>query len=145
MPKTEKEIVIEAPIDRVFDIITDYERYPEFLHDMKGVRVESRHDGGGVAIVHFELELIMRISYTLRLEEDRPHTVCWTLEHAKMLKENTGGWRLTETPQGHTHAVYGLEIKLRGLIPKSVSTRLAGQTLPKTLQCFKERAESQAL
>jgi len=142
MPKTEKEIVIEAPIERVYDIITDYERYPEFLPDMKAVQVESRHDG--VAVVSFELELIMRISYTLRLEEDRPHTIAWTLEHAKMLKENVGGWQLKQTPEGHTHAVYGLEIKLRGLIPKSVSTRLAGQTLPQTLQRFKERAEAAA-
>ena len=31
--------------------------------------------------------------------------------------------------------------KLRGLIPKSVSTRLVGQTLPETLELFKARAE----
>jgi uncharacterized membrane protein len=140
MPKAEKDIVIEAPIERVFDIIVDYEHYPEFLPDMKAVIVESRHEH--VAVVRFELELIMRISYTLRLEEDRPHRLSWTLEQAKMMRENVGGWRLSETPEGHTHAVYGLEVSLRGLIPKSVSTRLIGTTLPDTLRRFKERAEA---
>lgn len=139
MPKIEHEIIIEAPIDRVFAVIADYERYPEFLPDMKNVRVESHHDG--VTVAHFELEIIMRISYTLRLVEDSPHRVAWSLESAKMIQENNGTWDLSETPEGHTRALYGLEVKLRGLIPKSVSTRLLGQTLPETLQRFKERIE----
>ena len=88
MPRTETELIIEAPIDRVFDIIIDYERYPDFLPDMKAVRVESRHDG--VAVATFEIELIMRIGYTLRLQEDAPYRVAWTLERAKlMLAPNT--------------------------------------------------------
>lgn len=142
MAKAESEVVIHAPRERVFEVITDYEKYPEFLPDMKAVVVRSRQNG--VAVVSFELELIMRISYTLRLDETPPDGLRWTLEEAKMMKENTGGWTLTQTPEGHTQARYGLEIKLRGLIPKSVSTRLIGQTLPETLQRFKARAEGLA-
>src|SRR5262245_43010582 len=134
MPIAEHEVVIDAPIERVFSIITDYERYPEFLPEMKEVRVLSRHDG--VAVVRFELELIIRVSYTLRLVECAPTGLSWTLEDAKMLAENNGGWRLTKEGD-KTRAVYSLEIKLRGLIPKSVSTRLLGTTLPQTLERFK--------
>ncbi len=139
MPKTEQEIIIAAPIGRVFEAITDYESYPEFLPDMKHVRVASRHDG--VTIATFELEIIMRISYTLRLVEDSPHTVSWALESAKMIQANDGGWQLEETEDGQTRARYGLEVKLRGLIPKTVSARLIGETLPETLQRFKDRIE----
>jgi coenzyme Q-binding protein COQ10 len=141
MPRAEHQVVIHAPISRVFGVITDYERYPEFLPEMKEVRVLSRNDG--VAVVRFELELIMRVSYTLRLEELPPNTVRWTLEDAKMLAENNGTWRLTADGD-KTQAVYALEIKLRGLIPKSVSTRLLGTTLPQTLERFKARAEEPA-
>ncbi len=141
MPRAEEQVLIDAPIEKVFSIITDYERYPEFLSDMKEVVVVSRHDG--VAVVRFELELIMRVSYTLRLVEDAPRGVSWTLEDAKMLAENTGGWTLVEEG-GRTRATYALEVKLRGLIPKSVSTRLLGTTLPQTLQQFKARAEGRA-
>jgi len=143
MPKAEKDIVIEAPMERVFDVITDYERYTEFLPDMKAVRVLSRRDN--IAVVSFELELIMRISYTLRLTEERPSGVVWSLEQAKMMRDNVGGWALVATPEGHTHATYGIELTLRGLIPKSVSTRLVGQTLPETLQRFKRRVEGMAV
>ncbi len=141
MPRIERDIVIDAPIERVFDVIADYQRYPEFLPDMKAVTVHSRHDDG-VLIAEFELELIMRISYTLRLTEDRPHRVRWALESAKMMTQNDGGWTLGSTDDGHTRAVYDLDVTLRGLIPRSVSDRLVGQTLPQTLGRFKARAEA---
>lgn len=138
MPKTEEHVLINAPMSRVFDVIRNYEKYPEFLPEMKEAVVVSRNDG--IAVVRFELELIMRVSYTLRLTETPPDRVDWTLEDAKMIAENTGGWRIEEVGN-QTRATYALEVKLRGLIPKSVSTRLLGTTLPLTLQRFKERAE----
>lgn len=140
MTEAAADIVIAAPIDRVFDVIADYERYPEFLPEIKSVQVESRVDE--VATVTFELELIMRLSYTLRLVAERPSRLRWTLERGKMMTENNGGWDLAPTQDGHTKAIYSLELKLKGLVPRSVSTRLAGQTLPQTLQRFKARAES---
>ncbi len=139
MPKTEQQIVIAAPIEEVFDVIVDYDRYPEFLPEMKHVQVQSQSDG--VSIVSFELEIIMRLGYTLRLVEDRPAAVSWSLQEAKMFSLNTGGWQLEKLGETETEVTYGLEIKLRGLIPKSVSTRLIGTTLPNTLQRFKERIE----
>jgi ribosome-associated toxin RatA of RatAB toxin-antitoxin module len=139
MAKAEHDIVIDAPIDKVFDIIVDYEKYPEFLPEMRSAQVHSRTDG--IAVVSFELEIIMRLGYTLRLLEDRPTAVTWTLKAAKMMSANSGGWRLESLGPSSTKATYGLEIKLRGLIPKSVSTRLTGVTLPNTLQRFKDRAE----
>jgi ribosome-associated toxin RatA of RatAB toxin-antitoxin module len=142
MAKTEQSIVIDAPIEKVFDIIVDYEKYPEFLPEMRSAQVHSRTDG--IAEVTFELEIIMRLGYTLRLVEERPHQVSWTLKAAKMMSANNGGWKLEAMGPSSTRATYGLEIKLRGLIPKSVSTRLTGVTLPNTLQRFKERAEGRA-
>jgi coenzyme Q-binding protein COQ10 len=139
MPQAETEILIEAPLEHVFDVIADYERYPEFLPEMKSVRVESRRDG--ICVARFDVEIVMRISYTLRLREERPHGVTWSLSEAGMLELNEGGWRLASTPEGHTHARYGVELKLRGLIPKSVSTRLVGESLPQMLRRFKARAE----
>ncbi len=139
MAKTEQSILIDAPIETVFDVIVDYERYPEFLPEMRAVQVLARHDG--VAEVAFELEIIMRLGYALRLVEDRPRRVSWTLKSAKMMSANNGGWLLEPAGAGQTRATYGLEITLRGLIPKSVSTRLVGTTLPDTLNRFKARAE----
>lgn len=140
MPRAEQQVLIEAPVERVFEVISDYARYPEFLPDVKQTEVLSRHDG--VVVVRFELELIMRVSYTNRFVEDPPYSLVWTLEDSKMMTLNNGGWKLAREG-AHTRASYSLEVKLRGLIPKSVSTRLLGITLPETLQRFKTRAENQ--
>ena len=34
-----QEIFIDVPIDRVFDVIVDYARYPEFVPGIKACRV----------------------------------------------------------------------------------------------------------
>src|SRR5687768_12129292 len=109
MPSAQETVLIDAPMARVYSVITDYAKYPEFLPEMKEVQVLSRHDG--VVVVRFELELLMRVSYTLRLIEDPPTSLRWSLEDAKMLAENDGGWKLVDEA-GKTRATYSLEIKL---------------------------------
>jgi ribosome-associated toxin RatA of RatAB toxin-antitoxin module len=140
MPRVEQQVVIHAPTERVFGVIVDYERYPEFLPELKSVTLLSREDG--VALVRFDVELIMRVQYTLRLVEDAPLSVKWTLAEAKMLASNTGSWSLKPISDASCQAAYGLEVKLAGMIPKSVSTRLMGTNLPQMLQRFKARAEA---
>lgn len=140
MGRVEESIVIQAPIERVFSVITDYEAYPEFLPDMQAVHVLMRHDD--VVVARFELELMMRFDYTVRLQEEPPHGVTWSLQEAKALLRNDGGWRLEAAEGGATRAVYWVDVELRGLIPKSVRERLLGRTLPQTLERFKKRAEA---
>ena len=139
MPNAEHQVLINAAVERVFDVIVDYTRYPEFLPETKTARLLSRHDG--VAVVRFDVELIVRVSYTLRLVEDPPFKVTWTLAESKMIALNSGSWRLEPVGES-TRATYGLEVKLAGMIPKSVSSRLMGTTLPHTLDRFKARAEA---
>lgn len=139
MAKTRQEVIIRAPIQRVFDVIADYERYPEFLPEIKAAHVLSRQDG--VSLVRFELELIMRIVYSLRLLEDPPHSVRWFLEEAKIMSSNEGAWKLESLDAQSTRAIYDIDVGLLGLIPVSVSNRVSEVKLPQMLQRFKTRAE----
>lgn len=140
MTQTTVNIDVNAAPARVFDVVTDYARYPDFLPELHGVQVLSHNDG--VSLVQFEVRLIVAVRYTLRLVEDRPYDVRWTLSEAKMLLSNTGGWHFSPQASGGTKVTYELDVTLAGQIPKSVSTRLLGVTLPHMLQRFKERAES---
>lgn len=140
MSRARETISIAAPLARVWSVITDYERYPEFLPEMNTVRVVSRHDN--VVNAQFELEIMgMRLSYQLRLQEEPRGNVAWSLVESKMMKANNGGWHL-EADGDKTKATYALDVELRGLMPKSVRDRLVGMTLPQTLARFKQRAES---
>jgi len=135
-----RSIEINAPADVFYDVIADYERYPEFLSDMETVRV-LRQDGEN-AQVEFTLNLIKRVSYVLDLHGDRPRGVRWNLARAKLFKHNDGSWEIEEIGEGRVRATYSIDIGFFMLVPKGISNRLVGKSLPATLEAFKRRAES---
>jgi len=138
MAGASRSIVINAPIEKVFDIVTDFDKYPEFVPDLAGIKVKSKN--GNVAEVTFTINVMMKISYTLRLVETRPTKVDWTLVDGQMMKTNEGGW-LLEDQSGKTKATYTVDVGLKGLVPKSVVNTLVDVNLPKMLEAFKRRAE----
>ena len=142
MASAQEEITISASTETVYDVITGYERYSEFLPEIVGAEVLSKEEG--LCVVRFELEIVMRLSYTLELREEHNKTVKWTLREAKMMSSNDGLWTLRDNGDGTTHATYSVDVRLPGLIPKSVSDRLTGITLPETLRRFKDRCEALA-
>src|SRR5512146_1343574 len=88
-----QEIFIDVPIDRVFDVIVDYARYPEFVPGIKACRVLT--DGGPDRQVEYELDLgIKRVKYVLRHLEDRPAKVTWSLVSGDLMKVSNGSWEL---------------------------------------------------
>lgn len=137
-----RSIEVNAPADVFYDVVADYERYPEFLSDMETVRVLDQD--GGNAQVEFTLNLIKRISYVLDLRGDRPRSVRWTLARAKMFKHNTGSWEIEELSERRIRATYSIDIGFFMLVPRGISNRLVGKSLPATLESFKRRAESLA-
>jgi ribosome-associated toxin RatA of RatAB toxin-antitoxin module len=123
-----------------FSVIRDYEKYPEFLDEMESVRIIRSE--GGVSDVEFTLNVIKRITYTLRLTESPGGDgLRWELVEG-MFKSNSGGWALESLPDGRTGAVYDVEVAVGIFVPGSIVNRLVGKTLPATLKAFKRRAES---
>ena len=65
MPGATRSVIIDAPADRVFDIIVDYDRYAEFLPEVKEARSADRR--GNEVDVHYGIDLVKRIHYTLHM------------------------------------------------------------------------------
>jgi ribosome-associated toxin RatA of RatAB toxin-antitoxin module len=139
MPGVSRTIEINVPPDALFDIIVDYARYPEFLSDMASVKVVSRD--GAVAQVEFDLKLMTRVSYVLKMVEERPNKVTWSLVSSGLMKSSDGGW-LLEDLGGRTRATYSVDVAPKGFVPGPIVNALTGRTLPATLEAFKKRAES---
>lgn len=139
MAAEEKGIDVDVPIERMFEVVTDYESYPEFLPDVRKAVVASRK--GNIVEVTFEIEVIKRIRYTLRMEETAPTELSWTLVKGDFMKVNAGGWRLESLGDEKTRATYAIELKLGAMVPSSITTKLAARNLPDTLERFKRRAE----
>ena len=139
-----KQVLIGSPLERFYDIVVDYERYPEFVPGMRRCTVR---EGGGEKQVEYELDLgVRRIRYVLRHEEQRPRRVTWSLVSGEMLKVSNGSWELAEE-KGKTRAIYSVEIQIARppLVPQAlvdrVSDELTRVQLPRTIEAFKARAE----
>jgi len=135
-----RSIVIAAPAEQVFDVITDYDRYAEFLPEVKQVQSSGRK--GNEVDVGYGIDLIKRIHYTLHMVEDRPRSVRWTFVKGEVMKDNRGSWTLESLPDGKTRATYTIEVGVGPLVPRSVVNALVDQSLPKMLEAFKKRVES---
>jgi carbon monoxide dehydrogenase subunit G len=145
---TTREIRISAPIDRVWDVIVDYARYPEFVPGVLSCRVVG--DAGGARHVEYEVDLgVRRVRYVLAHREERPRRVAWSLVSGDLLSRSDGSWELTEDGGG-TLARYSVDVQIARppLVPRMViervSEELARVQLPRTLDAFRARAEGAA-
>jgi len=142
MPGATRSIVINAPMERVFSVIADYAKYPEFLPEVKSIRTSKRQ--GTDVDVHYEVEVLKKIRYTLRLREEPPNRISWTFVEGELMRDNHGQWTLESVGEGKTRATYSIEMKLGPLVPKSIVNVLVDSSLPKMLEAFKKRSESAA-
>jgi ribosome-associated toxin RatA of RatAB toxin-antitoxin module len=135
-----RSIVISAAMEKIFGIITDYERYPEFLPEVKRIRTANRR--GNEVDVLYEADIVKTIKYTLRLKEEKPNKVSWSFIEGEFMKDNKGGWLLEDAGNGQIKATYNIDVALGALVPKTLVTALIDTQLPKMLEAFKKRAES---
>lgn len=139
-----REVLVSVGVERFFDILVDYARYPEFVPGIKACRVL---DVPGQRHVEYELDLgLRRIHYVLRHVEERPSRVTWSLLSGEVLKVSNGSWELL--PEGAaTKARYSVDIQIArpALVPQALLDRMSDQMtrvqLPRTLEAFRARAE----
>ena len=139
MNSASRDIVIEVPPKDFFAVISDYERYPEILPEMVAARITHRDDTKTVA--EFTINIIKRVSYTLSMVENPPFRLEWTLVEGPFTK-NSGFWQLQELENGHTKAHYSVDVSVGRFVPKLMSNRVVGKTMPAILNHFKHWAES---
>ena len=137
-----RSITINAPREKVFDVISDVERYPEFLPEVKGIKVSNKR--GAECDVHYVAEVVKTIKYTVHIKEERPTRVSWSFVDGEFMKDNRGSWVLEDLGNDTTKATYNIEVTLGALVPKTIVNALVDTSLPKLLENFKKRAESLA-
>src|SRR5271163_2436456 len=139
MASATRSIIINAPPERVFDVVADDEKYPEVRSEVKSIRTSNRK--GNQVDIHYEVDVMKRIRYTLRMTEDRPRGLSWTFVEGEVMKDNKGGWVLEPTEDGKTKATYSVEVALGLLVPRPLVTAMVESSLPKMLESFRKRVE----
>jgi coenzyme Q-binding protein COQ10 len=144
-----RDVVVNVPPEKFFELLTKFEDYPKFVPSVKATKVSAGPNGA--RDVEYTLDLgIKKITYTLRHLEEKPVKITWSLVGGDFMKVSNGSWKLADEGGGKTRATYTVEIQIQKppLIPQSIVDKIADQLtkvqLPKMLEAFKERAEKGA-
>ncbi len=90
-------IDIAAPAEEIFDVATDFEKYPEWNAAIKRVDIKATDDEGRATEVFYEVDAKVRtVTYTLAYDYSRsPEAFSWDLVDGDV-KELSGSYEFDE-------------------------------------------------
>ena len=136
-------INIAAPVERVYSIAGDFERYPEWAKDVKEAVVRNRDDTGRPIEVEFRASALGRSThYILSYDySNAPQVLGWKMLRGDIMRSIDGAYTFSETSDGGTEVRYDLAIDLVVPLPGFVKRR-AEQRILNTVRELKVRSES---
>ncbi len=138
MAGVKESIRIDAPRQKVYDILRDYNNYPDTMPGIKSVEVLEDEDD--IVIVEFEIHIVKKFIYTLKLVHDPPESITWTYVGGDF-KDINGSWLLEQEEDGSTTANYTVDVDGGFLIPKAISNKLNSINVPQLLETVKWLSE----
>jgi uncharacterized membrane protein len=136
-----ERITIAAPLDQVWAIAIDLERYPEWAHDVKDVLITARDYQGRPSHVEFRTSALGRSThYTLAYDyTDAPKRLGWTMIKGDIQRSIDGAYRFSQIAGG-TEVHYDLAIELVVPLPAFVKRRAERRILNaiKEMKAFAE-------
>lgn len=135
----ERTETFDVGIDKIYNVIIDYEKYPEFVSGVDEIEILEQDDNG--ARVKYSLNLIKKFSYILKLTHEKPNKVSWVLESGDLFKNNTGSWEMKDLGDGKTEVTYKLNVDFKVLAPKMIVNKLVSSNFPAMMKAYHQRAK----
>ena len=137
-----ESLVVTADLDSCFSMASDFEKYPEWAHDVKQATVLTRDASGRPTVVEFRASALGRSThYTLGYTYgDSPLTIQWKLVDGDIMRTLDGDYMFEPVNNG-TLVTYDLSIDLVIPLPGFVKRRAENRILH-TLNELKARCES---
>jgi ribosome-associated toxin RatA of RatAB toxin-antitoxin module len=139
-----KTITIAAPPEQCYEIVVDFERYPEWVNDVAAAEVVDRDTEGRPRDVEYLVSALGRKAhYTLRYDyADAPDILRWELVEGDIMKAIDGTYQFARSAEieGGTDVTYDLSIDLIVPMPAFLKRRAEARIL-NTVHHLKSRAE----
>jgi ribosome-associated toxin RatA of RatAB toxin-antitoxin module len=123
---------IEASIERVWALVEDVERAPEWQGGLKSIRVLERDGDGRPVLCESESDAKVRsVKSTVRFAYDPPRRLSWSQQKGE-LKSVEGRWELDDLGEGRTRARYVLDVdpgRMLGMVIRGPLVDLLRQML----------------
>ena len=142
----ERQVEIEAPIEKCFAIAADIENAPEWQGSLVDVDVIERDGGRRAAVVETTSDAkVKTVKATLRFSYDEPNGIDWTQEKGDV-KSLKGYWRFEQSGPETTQATYGLIVdpgRMLGMLLRGpAEAKVRDFLLGGAAEGLKARAES---
>jgi uncharacterized membrane protein len=139
-------MVIAAPLDDCWAVVTDFDHYAEWANDIKSVTVLERDSEGRGTRVTFRAGAFGRsTSYTLAYDySDAPHRLAWVQAAGDVTSRLDGDYQFDETESGRTDVTYNLLVELKVPLPGFVKQRAAARIIGTALRELKVRVEARS-
>jgi uncharacterized membrane protein len=142
---TRQEAIIGAPVDEVWAVLVDFERYPSWAADLKQVEVLERDDEGrGTSVLYRAAAMGRSTTYVLRYDHsDAPRRIPWVLERGDIMRRLDGAYVLEPDPAdpSRTKVVYDLTVELVIPLPGFVKNRAELKIIHTALRDLQARVE----
>jgi uncharacterized membrane protein len=135
-------IDINAPAQKIFEVATDLESYPEWNANIKRVEVKARTEDGLPSEVWMEVDAKLKvISYTIGYDyTNAPESFSWSLIEGEV-KELEGSYKFDEFDDV-TEVAYEMKVDPGFPIPKLLKRQAEKQIARGALEDLKKRVES---
>ena len=138
MASAETSELFNCKVDDFFKIISDYEKYPEFLKEVSSTKILQ--SSGNKKLVEFEVSVIKTFKYNLWLTEKAPAEINWELESGDMFKTSVGSWKLQDEA-GKCRATYQLDATFNLFVPGPIAKALVSVNLPAMMSSYHKRVK----
>ncbi len=136
MASAQTQEVFNCSTEEFFKLVVDYEKYPEFLTEVKSVKIYK--NAGATKEMEYQVSLIKTFKYKLKVTEVTNTSVNFEFIGGDVFKTMKGSWQLTDS-NGKCAVEYKVEATFGMLVPESMAKPLVSANLPMMISNFKKR------
>ena len=130
--------IFNCTVPEFYRLIADYEKYPQFLQEVKDCRVLKNE--GGRKLVEYKVSVIKTFSYQLWMTEHEPDQISWTFAGGDIFKTSTGSWKL-EDQAGKAKVTYAVDATFTMFVPGPIAKTLLSVNLPNMMSAYHKRVK----
>jgi ribosome-associated toxin RatA of RatAB toxin-antitoxin module len=138
---------IAASPQALFDGVTDFDRYTDWIRDLKSVEVLARDDDGRALEVRYRAAAMGRsTSYTLQYDyTDAPRQLPWKLVDGDIMRRLDGAYEFhpVDGDADRTDVEYWLTVELIVPLPAFVKRRAESKIMHNALRELKAHVETE--
>lgn len=135
--------VFNVSLEALWDVITDYEGYTDFVEGLEDLKITKR-DGKDVYADYTVSMFGKKVHYSLKHTETPKKSLKWEMVKGEFFKHNNGGWDLKAKGDDKVEATYTVDVGFPLLVPKAIVNTLTGTQLPTMMKAFEDRAKEKA-